>query len=282
MAPESSIQLNPDTCAVLATLPHPSPGFDGAGLELDADGNLWMIDQEPSTALLVESGVPSFVDVPWLSESPTSGTLAPGAAQTIQVSVNTTGLAPGVYNATLFIRTNSGRQPLLPVPVSLVVPAYYQAANAGGSAYTDVVGDSWSADQAYTAGSWGNIGKSRVNTTGSAISGTPDPVLYQSQREQMLEYRFDGLPSGTYEIDLRFAEFKYRTPGKRQFDVVAEGTTLVLGHDIVLTVGDRFRADNLVFFVEVTDGQLNLRFIERKGFDQPVVNAIKIRERPDR
>jgi len=276
-------QLNPQTCAVQATLPHPNPGFDGAGLEMDRDGNLWMIDQEPSTALLIESGVPALVDVPWLSENPTSGTLAPGASQTVQVAVDTTGLAPGVYNATLFIRTNSGRQPLLQVPVSLVVPAYYQAVNAGGGAYTDVVGDLWSPDQAYTAGSWGFIGpKSRVNRTGQPISGTPNQVLYVDQREKMLEYRFDGLPAGVYEIDLRFAELKYTQPGRRQFDVVAENTTLLLGHDIVLAAGGRYRADDLVFFVLVTDGQLNLQFVERKGFDQPVVNAIRIRERPDR
>jgi len=50
----------------------------------------------------------------------------------------------------------------------------------------------------------------------------------------------------------------------------------------VLTTGGRYRADDLVFFVLVTDGQLNLRFVERKGLDQPVVNAIRIRERPDR
>ena len=250
---------------------------------MDGVGNLWMIDQDPNTVYLIESGVPSFVDVPWLSENPTSGTLDPGASQAIQVTVDTTGLDPGVYHATLFIQTNSGRAPLLQVPISLIVPAYTQAVDAGGPAYLDLAGDAWSADKAYTTGSWGHLGSSsKVVTTGSNISGTADPALYRTQRERMLEYRFDGLPDGVYEIDLRLAELKYRTAGKRQFDVVAENTILTLGHDIVLTVGDRYRADNLVFYVEVTDGQLNLRFVERKGFDQPVINAIRIRERPDR
>jgi subtilisin family serine protease len=276
-------RLNPDTCAVLSTLPHPSPGFAGGGLEMDEAGNLWMIDQSPNTVYLVDSGVPAFADVPWLSENPTSGVLAPGASQEIRVTVDTTGLAPGVYNATLFILTNSARQPTLPVPISLVVPAYYQAVDAGSNqAYTDQSGDSWSPDQAYVAGSWGYIGTAtRVNRTSAGISGTPDPVLYKTQRANMLEYRFDGLPPGTYEIDLRFAELIYRTPGRRQFDVIAENTTVLLGHDIVLTVGDRFRADDQVFFVTVTDGQLNLRFLNRSGSDQPVVNAIQIVHRPD-
>jgi uncharacterized protein YjiK len=76
-------ELNPDTCAVLATLPHPHPGFNGAGLEMDEAGNLWMITQSPNTVYLIDSGVPSFVDVPWLSETPGSGTLAPNGVQPI-------------------------------------------------------------------------------------------------------------------------------------------------------------------------------------------------------
>ena len=71
-------QLNPSTCSVLSTLPHPSPGFGGAGLEMDEEGNLWMIDQSPNNVYLIESGVPAFSDVPWLSETPSSGTLPSG------------------------------------------------------------------------------------------------------------------------------------------------------------------------------------------------------------
>jgi Malectin domain len=37
-----------------------------------------------------------------------------------------------------------------------------------------------------------------------------------------MEYRFDGLPAGVYEIDLRFAELATRPPNTRLFDVVAE------------------------------------------------------------
>ena len=60
-------QLDPDTCAVLGTLAHPSPSFDGAGLEMDQAGNLWLVDQDPDTVYLIDSGVPAFQDVPWLS-----------------------------------------------------------------------------------------------------------------------------------------------------------------------------------------------------------------------
>jgi hypothetical protein len=52
-------RLDPDTCAVLGTLAHPQPGFDGAGLEMDEAENLWMIDQEPNTVYLIDSGGPA-------------------------------------------------------------------------------------------------------------------------------------------------------------------------------------------------------------------------------
>lgn len=274
-------RLDPATCAVAATLPHPSPGFHGAGLEMDEAGNLWMIDQSPSTVYLIDSGLPSFVDVPWLSENPSSGTLAAGASQTIQVSVDTTGMAPGVYQATLFIQTNSGRVPTLTVPVRLIVPAYYQAVTAGDGAYTDLAGDLWSADQAYTTGSWGYTNSSSsVRMTNRAISGTNDDKLYQSQRQTPTEYRFDGLPNGVYEVDLRFAELMSRRAGTRVYDVLIEGNFALPAHDTVAEVGT-FAADQHVFFVPVTDGQLNIRFVPRAGNAPPVVNAIQVTHRPD-
>ena len=63
--------------------------------------------------------------------------------------------------------------------------------------------------------------------------------------------------------------------------MIAEQTLLLPAHDIVGEVGT-LTADQHVFFVTVTDGQLNLRFIERKGFNKPIVNAILVRHRPDR
>ena len=248
---------------------------------MDEAGNLWMIDQSPNTVYLIDSGLPSFVDVPWLSENPSSGTLATGGTQSIQVSVDTTGKAPGIYHASLFIQTNSGRVPTLTVPVTLIVPAYYQAVNAGDGAYVDGSGDTWSPDQAYSAGSWGYTNRSSsIRTTKKGISGTTDDKLYQSQRQTPDEYRFDGLPNGVYEVDLRFAELVQRNPGTRLFDVIIEGNFSLPAHDIAGEVGS-FAADQHVFFVPVTDGQLNIRLVGRAGNAAPVVNAIQVVHRPD-
>jgi Malectin domain/Viral BACON domain len=273
-------RLHPSTCAVQGTLPHPSPGFAGAGLEMDAVGNLWMIDQSPNAVYLIESGVPSFVDVPWLSESPTGGTLAPGGTQQIQVTVNTAGLAPGVYTATLFILTNSGRMPTLTVPVQLIVPQYQQGVNAGGDAYTDVAEDPWAADRAYGPGSYGYVVRGNDSRTNRAIAGTEDDPLYQDLRRAMDEYRFD-VPNGIYEVELRFAELSNRRPGQHVYDVLVEGNVVLFAHDVSGEVGT-YTADDHSFFVPVTDGTLNVRFVPHRGFGDPEINAVRVTHRPDR
>jgi subtilisin family serine protease len=274
-------ELNPDTCGVLATLPHPNPGFNGGGLEMDDAGNLWMVSQNAHTVYLVESGVPAFVDVPWLSENPSSGTLAPNGTQSVQIRVDTTGLAPGVYNAAMFVQSNSARQPSIRIPVSLIVPAYYRAVNSGGNAYTDLAGDNWAADRAFAVGSYGYVGQSSTQSTNRAIANTLDDPLYKNLRQRMLEYRFDGLPNGVYEVDLRFAEVSNTRPGRHIFDVLVEGNLVLPAFDIAAEVGS-FAADDKVFYVVVTDGQLNIRFITRTGLGVPIINGIQVVHRPDR
>ncbi len=236
---------------------------------------------------ILENGVPyayafePVLDIPWLSEDPASGTVAPGAAQDIRVTVDTTGLAPGLYRARLLIRTNDPRNPRQQVPVTLIVPAYRQAGNAGGKAYTDRAGDQWDADRQYTAGSWGYVNQSTTLRTRRGISGTDDDPLYKDLRQAILEYRFDGLLEGVYQVELRFAEVRNTQPNLRVFDVTIEGNLVIYAHDIALEVGS-FAADNHTFFVPVTDGQLNVRFIPRRGFGQPIVNALRVTHRPDR
>ncbi|HEV8627572.1 MAG TPA: carboxypeptidase regulatory-like domain-containing protein, partial [Acidimicrobiia bacterium] len=248
--------------------------------DLDADGTRDGVELWANLIVGLEFGF--FQDVPWLSEAPTSGTLAPGRSQAIDVTVDTTGLAPGVYGANLFVLSNSARQPQLRVPVTLIVPAYYQGVNAGGGDYTDRAGDLWAADRQYAAGSYGYTNPtSRTAMTRRAISGTDDDPLYQDQRVDPTEYRFDGLPAGVYQVDLRFAEVTTRMPGTRLFDVIVEGAIVLPAHDVAGEVGS-FAADDHTFFLQVTDGQLNIRFVARRGYAPPIVNAVRAIHRPDR
>ena len=166
--------------------------------------------------------------------------------------------------------------------MKLIVPAYEQGVNAGsGPAYIDKLGDTWAADKAYASGSWGYVQRVNTASTKSAIGGTADPTLYRTARRGQTEYRFDGLPTGAYQVSLRFAEIQNYKTGQRLFDVIIENSLVLPALDISGEVGKNY-ADDKTFFIPVTDGQLNVRFIQRQATKEPIVNAIRVVQRPDR
>jgi subtilisin family serine protease len=221
------------------------------------------------------------VEVPeesWLSASPTSGSLAPGGSQQVQVTATSAGLAAGTYTATLRLDSTSGRQPQVGIPVRLLVTAYDQRLNVGGPAYTDVGGAVWVADQAFD----GNFGFTRAATpvsTTSPIAGTADDPLYQRAKVGRQEYHFERLSPGTYEVELRFAEIEGRSAGERVFDVFVQGDESVslTSHDVAAEVG-QLAADDHRFLVRVRD-RLQIRLEGRTG--EPILAAIRVLHRPD-
>ncbi len=180
------------------------------------------------------------------------------------------------------MQSNSGRDPSLRVPVKLIVSAYEQGVDAGATgAYVDLNGDTWAADQQYTPGGWGYTVRGNTASTRSPIAGTDDDPLYQTARRGQTEYRFDGLPTGVYQVELRFAEIQNRKPSQRLFDVIVEGSLVLPALDIAGEVGQN-TADDKSFFVSLTDGQMNIRFITRQADKEPLINAIRVTHRPDR
>lgn len=281
-SPDDTIyELNPYDCTLLAALDPPQDGgFQGAGLDLDIEGNLWAVAQHPNEVYLVESGVPSFGDIPWLDVAPTSGRLNVNKKRTLEVTVDTTNLEPGFYLGSIFVVTNSGRQPILRIPVSLVVSGYLHAINTGGPEYVDRNDDVWEADRKHKEGSYGYVQGGSVQSSTHTIKNTKDQPLYQTWREDLYAYRFDNVPNGVYQIDLRFAEIANVPRGDRLFDVIAEDVILLPAHDIQYEVG-RYTADDNRFFLEVTDGRLDVRLAGSTDLP-PVLSAIRVIHRPDR
>ncbi|MET0133613.1 MAG: malectin domain-containing carbohydrate-binding protein, partial [Kibdelosporangium sp.] len=275
--------INPDTCAVITSVPDPDPvTFSGAGLELDETGNLWVISQgtAKSRASLLETPIPSFADVPWLSESATAGSLGAGVGQQIELTIDATNLQPGVHAATIFLISNAAKRSTIGIPVKVIVPKSRLALDAGGTGGVDALGDTWSPDQAYSSGGAGWLGQaSKPVSTTEAISGTSDQPLYQTQREGAYEYRFDGVAKGTYQLELNYAELGWTDPNARLFDVIVEGRLLTPALDVAGEVGG-FAALAQSHFVQVDDGQLNVRFVARTG--APILNGIRLTERPDK
>jgi PKD repeat protein len=72
-------------------------------------------------------------DIPWLSETPTSGSVLPGECTTVDVTFDSTGVAPGDYNAGLLIESNDADDPEITIPVTMTV---LQPADISGVTYT--------------------------------------------------------------------------------------------------------------------------------------------------
>ena len=123
---ESIWALDPATCQTLASIPDPDPhSLSGAGLDLDEQGNLWVLANATnrpygSKVYHVDGSLPAYSDVPWLSAA-TSGQVQPGAKQEMTITVNTTGLAPGTYAATLLVTNDGAKSGATPVTVSVTV-----------------------------------------------------------------------------------------------------------------------------------------------------------------
>ena len=237
---------------------------------------------EPSGQIL-QNGVlyaeafQSFVDLPWLSVTPTDGTVVPNDSIDLDVSVDTAGLAPGVHRGQVVIVTNDPDVGSFRVPVTVIVPAYQQGVNAGGQTYVNAAGDTYASDRAWSAGSFGAIGGGQAKSTGSPIGGTTEDGLYQDLRIGMTGYRFD-LPNGHYRVDLSFAEILANKAGDRVFSVSLEGNYVLTNLDLFALAGKNTAYDKSVD-VDVSDGHLDIAFVAQRG-DKSVVNGILVTEMP--
>ncbi|WP_327170544.1 S8 family serine peptidase [Streptomyces sp. NBC_01336] len=262
------------------------------GLVTAAPGGGWQLvvpagERRTRTFTLANSGLATDYTVKekdgadWLEADPAAGRLTTDAEQEVTVTFDASTAAPGsVLHGTLQVASDSGRAPAVDIPVTVAVPAYRTAIDAGsGTAVADSAGDIWAPDRAYAEGSYGYLGRTGTLTTRKAVAGTEEQTLFRTAAKGAYEYRFDGLPDGTYQVELGFAELSSTQPGKRVFDVLAEGVQELPDVDIALEAGGTYRALARTFTVHVGDGQLNLRFASPA--DQPLVNSIRVTHRPD-
>ncbi|MFF5010923.1 S8 family serine peptidase [Streptomyces phaeochromogenes] len=274
------------TCKQTGTVPDPeAQKIAVSGIDTDPSGDLWVSTPGTSTVYRVSSGYSAPSDVGWLSTKVSDTTLEPGESATVTATADAADLKSGTYKAYVELAADAGRAGPVTLPVKLVVSAHQQAVDAGArDAYTDGSGTGWSADREYRTDSFGWTGSSRPVSLSAttAVAGTEDDKLYRTQREGMDAYRFDNLPSGTYQVTLAFAEPRKGTaPGSRVFDVTANGKTVLSGHDITEAVGT-LTADRQTFLVTVGEGgHITVGFSGRRGSLPPVVGGISVVHRPD-
>ncbi|MBK9092956.1 MAG: hypothetical protein IPM84_09285 [Anaerolineae bacterium] len=153
-----------------------------------------------------------------------------------------------------------------------------QRVNAGSTtAFTDGQGLVWAVDKAFAVNSWGYTGGTAMSSTRS-VDNTTDDVLYQKYRESAGEYKFT-VPNGNYEVTLRFAEFSVTSSTSRVIRLTLEGVIVESALSIYGTVG-RYVALDRVYQATVSDGILNIMFIQNGGTYAPVVSAVGVRQVP--
>ena len=178
---------------------------------------------------------------------------------------------------TPFTPTPSPTPTPTPTPVPTATPGYVQRVNAGSTVYTDKLFQSWAADKAYTAGSWGYTAGS-AKSSKSAIAGTDDDFLYQKYREGVFEYRFT-VPNGTYDVFLKFVELGTTSATARLMTINFESGARTDTFSVFALAGAKAKAvDRFYYTIPVSDGVLNIAFSRAAGASKdPDLSAIEVR-----
>ena len=124
----------------------------------------------------------------------------------------------------------------------------------------------WQPDATYATGG-------RLVRSLHAIRGTANPALYQKARLGVSGYRIPVNAPGTYFVDLFTAEVRGALPGRRVWNVAAEGRTVASLVDVAHSAGQD-RAWHVMFTTRVTDGALNIRVLRHTG--EPLIGAVEV------
>jgi len=164
--------------------------------------------------------------------------------------------------------TSTPTATLTPTPITLST----WRVNAGGPQYTDSLGHVWSADENFTGGT----AAVTTSTIASALPGAADQTIYQSQRYgNPFSYTFN-VPAGSYQLTLKFAETYWTASGKRTFNVLVNGATVLSNFDIFATAGAQNKAiDEMFNNILPSGGVITIQF-GPAGADNAEVQGIQI------
>lgn len=136
------------------------------------------------------------------------------------------------------------------------------AINSGGSA-TILDGVEFEADKYARGGS--------TNNTGDAVTGGE---LYQTERYGALSYEVPVTASGSYTVELHFAEIYQNSAGSRSFDVAIEGNPVINDLDLYSEVGHDYGYTETFADIAVNDGSVTIELIA--GTENPTIAGFAI------
>jgi len=213
----------------------------------------------------------------------TSAVFNPGTSATAWTDAD---LKPsGVLVKNYIVQMNSplfgtcGASSPVPTPTFTSTPTPIVAStwrvNAGGPAYTDTTGNLWSADAQFIGGTAAN--------QGTAINGTVNPTLYDTQRYGgSFSYVFN-VPAGNYQVSLLFSETYSGdfAAGDRVFNVLVNGVTVLANLDVYAQAGANTALNEVLNNIASSGGAITLQFVGTASKDNnAMVEAVQIIPQP--
>ena len=248
-----------------------APGLDFGGVEVgqvsaSQDATITNLTGATVSVTGFSFGGSAGGDYQWSFAQPLPFDLGPGASEPVTVTFQP--LSPGGKRSGLQVEYAAAH----PMPVSAPLwgvglgPLGSEVhLNAGGQAFTDGLGQAWSADFGFTGGAALHVP--------APVAGTSNPILYRYRRTGT-SFAYDlPLPDGPYDVTLHFAELELPFPGARVFDVSAEGAVVIDDLDLV-AAGQFGKAFIQSLEVDVTGGALELDFDASVG--AAIVSAIEV------
>jgi DNA-binding beta-propeller fold protein YncE len=245
------------------------PGqFTAPLIALSANGGFYEADNEGQRIQLFKPcGYATFTPTPTITETATP--VATDTWTPVFTETPTGTLTPSVSP------TPTSTYTLTPTPTITLTPAvtctftptmtpmggaWTLRMDSTSSALSDQSGNLWSASQAYARGGYGYVGTGTLQTSGTNVTGTTSPALYQSYRVgSNLTYQFT-VPAGSYQVTLKFADFISLAAGQNIFNVLDNGgagaVTAIQNLDVYAASGGAARALDRTFRVTVNSSSL--------------------------
>ncbi len=199
-------------------------------------------------------------------------TLSPGSADNPKVdAIQVVPMAGGATNTATYTPTALATNTPTATATQVAGNSVWRV-RAGGPAYTDSQGNVWAADENFTGGT----AATGTNAISGALPNSGDQALYQDQRyASTFSYSF-AVPTGSYQVLLKFAETYWTASGQRVFNVGINGSTVLTNFDIFATAGGANIAVDKVFNnISPVNGVITLNFGPASA-DQAMITAIQI------
>jgi len=223
-------QVNPETKEVINQFlaPGNGSGYEGAGLALNRQGDLWCVSQATEMVYLVESGVPAYT---WLEVTPWACTLGVGETTKLEVKFKANGLLEGDYSADIVILSNDCDQPYLTLPARYHLIDLPDTVTPGPE-FTPVLD---------SIGSWSVTGDDTLEFTIQETNQIEFALYSHDPNQDSLHYFAEGLPERAW-FDSTSGKFSWIP----DYGMVGE-------HYILFAVSDGTLSDTAYVTITVTN-----------------------------